>query len=153
MYELVYLYHLEEAFRRQGYQVHRVNSWTAYDFISDTATTAAFDTVLAQDPVWLELAFSSDSARHGLYSLPASQAQVLLYSEKRNWLQLEYSDCFIAARPNSSLVLKAFEALETLVSTGTHPLAARLGILARNEDTAVDYLRNGLSDVINLVVF
>jgi hypothetical protein len=39
-YELLYLYHFNHTFRSQGYEVHLVNSLTAYDHIPSNHTVA-----------------------------------------------------------------------------------------------------------------
>jgi len=35
MHEVIYLYHFNETFSKQGYEVKLVNSWNVYDFISN----------------------------------------------------------------------------------------------------------------------
>ena len=59
----------------------------------------------------------------------------------------------MAARPNSSFIWQAFSTLETLISTGGHLYAAELGVFAWNEDTAVNFLRKGLLEVLDLVIY
>jgi len=64
----------------------------------------------------------------------------------------DFSTSIIAAVPGSSILIKAFNTLTAVISTGKFPYEVTYNELLWNEFLGVYYMENSLETVINTVV-
>jgi hypothetical protein len=65
----------------------------------------------------------------------------------------KYSSAFMATTPRSKLLFRTFELLENFVLKGTLFNPYGLPIVAKDNDTEVNYIENALDTLVNFIIF